>query len=138
MKSRRITAKGKPRAQTEGTCGQCGKELPHVVLPEPGYHDLPPEVKQERMDEVIYSFPEKPAPRPKPRMSPEVVRDLRSLGCAVPDYPKEGTPEWDDYVSTRKAAVAASLNSLPKVPNLRKGRGEKRTFDNRAAKGTAP
>lgn len=64
-------------------------------------------------------------PAPRVQLGPRQVRSLRAVGCLVPEYPKDGTPEWDAFVAGFKEKLKA-IPRAPPVPNLRRGRGKKR------------
>lgn len=109
----KVVARGKRRV-VEGTCSACGRPLPHTIAP------LPPrtiEEKEEAFDRAQIAFGAPPPRRPAPRMKPETVVSLRTLGCKVLDYPTEGTSEWDDFVrqaEETKLARNQMLDALPK------------------------
>ena len=122
---RHIAAKGKARAQTTGICHQCGRDLPHVIARVEGRSTVE---NQEAVEDLQPRFPDPPARKPAKTMSPKTIRDLRSLGCVVAEYPATGTPEWMEFVRGFKQELAAKLDDRPKTPNLRKGRGEKKVI----------
>ena len=58
--------------------------------------------------------PWKKTSRPKSPaiLRPSQVRSLRMLGCKIPDYPQEGTPEWTTFEAEdaeRKVRVNSEL-----------------------------
>ena len=122
---KKIQARGKRRAQMEGMCSQCGRELPHTIAT---IEPRPLDEKQAALEEVMLAFPEAPPKKPVRRMAPERVIELRSVGCRVPEYPETGTPEWMEFVRGFKQELAAKLDNRSKAPNLRKGRGKKKLF----------
>ena len=120
---RHVTAKGKARVQTTGICHQCGRDLPHVIARVEGRSTVE---NQEAVADLQLRFPDPPARKPAKTMAPKTILDLRSLGCAVAEYPATGTPAWDAFVANYKQTLVHILNQHTKAPVLRRGRGKKK------------